>query len=107
MNSKKIVSFLQLMVSGLVLYLASCVIYAPSAHASSIPGCDNGNAPVASGAWNRSEDRAACYLQHKRACPQGALWMNTSENRTVRINQELTSMHQEVIKNYSDRKSVV
>lgn len=78
MNSKKNVSFLQLMASGLVLYLASCVIYAPSAHASSIPGCDDGNAPVASGAWNRSEDRAACYLQHKRACPQGALWMNTS-----------------------------
>ena len=78
MNSKKIVSFLQLMVSGLVLYLASGVIFAPSVHASSIPGCDDGNAPIASGAWNRSEDRAACYLQHKRACPQGALWMNTS-----------------------------
>lgn len=81
MNSKEILSFLQLTVAGLILCLAAGVLYSPSAQASSsIPECDNGNAPVSSNAWNRSEDRAVCYLQRKKTCPQGALWINASSS---------------------------
>ena len=82
MNSKEILSFLQLTVAGLILCLAAGVLYSPSAQALPLPECDNGNAPVASGAWNRSEDRAACYLRRNKTCPQGALWMNKSSDTT-------------------------
>ena len=78
MNSKEILSFLQLTVAGLILCLAAGVLYSPSAQALPLPECDNGNAPVASGAWNRSEDRAACYRQSNKTCPQGALWLNAN-----------------------------
>ena len=52
--------------------------------------------------YGRKEELYEC--EDCSGCPYAEKCKKTDKNRTVRINQELTSMHQEVIENLVKRK---
>ena len=66
--------------------------------------CPNGKAfhfayrkPVKGNQYGRQEEYYTC--EDCSGCPYAAKCKKTDKNRTVRINEELSSMHQEVLKN--------
>lgn len=53
--------------------------------------------PIKGNAYGRQEEIYQC--EDCRGCPYAEKCKKTDKNRTVRVNQELTAMHQEVVRN--------